>query len=83
VASQIAEDKGTPFLAPESSAPILTQRGFNWFFRTTPNDETFVQNFYQFLQDVQEEKGVKVEKLGIMTQSEKLFWRQICLAISS
>nr|QNO56906.1 hypothetical protein AAPMNBCG_00006 [Methanosarcinales archaeon ANME-1 ERB7] len=68
-ASQIAEDKGIPFLAPESSAPILTQRGFSWFFRTTPNDETFVQNFYQFLQDIQEEKGIKIEKLGIVYEN--------------
>ncbi|RZB28969.1 MAG: hypothetical protein AEth_01573 [Candidatus Argoarchaeum ethanivorans] len=68
-ASQIAEDKGTPFLTALSSAPSLTQRGFNWFFRTTPNDKTFVQNFYQFLQDVRKEKGVKVEKLGIVHEN--------------
>jgi branched-chain amino acid transport system substrate-binding protein len=68
-ASEIAEDKGIPFLIPLSSAPSLTQRGFNWCFRTTPNDNTFIHNFYEFLQDVQEEKGVKIEKLGIVHEN--------------
>nr|QNO55615.1 hypothetical protein JLLEDACL_00014 [Methanosarcinales archaeon ANME-1 ERB7] len=68
-ASQAAEDKGMPFLTATSDAPSLTQRGFNWFFRTTPNDETFVQNFYQFLQDIRGEKGIKVEKLGIVYEN--------------
>ena len=68
-ASQVAEDKGIPFLTPLSSAPSLTQRGFNWCFRTTPNDETFVQSFYEFFQDVQEKEGVKVEKLGIVHEN--------------
>nr|QNO55652.1 hypothetical protein AMFAPHJD_00027 [Methanosarcinales archaeon ANME-1 ERB7] len=68
-ASQVAEDKGIPFLTALSSAPSLTQRGFNWFFRTTPNDKTFVQNFYQFLLDIREEKDIKVEKLGIVYEN--------------
>jgi branched-chain amino acid transport system substrate-binding protein len=64
--SQVAEDKGIPFLTAMSSATSLTQRGFNWFFRTTPDDKSFIQNFYEFLQDVEKEKGIKVEKLGIV-----------------
>lgn len=68
-ASQVAEDKGIPFLTAVSSAPSLTQRGFNWFFRTTPHDEIFVQNFYEFLRDIQEEKGIRVEKLGIVHEN--------------
>jgi branched-chain amino acid transport system substrate-binding protein len=68
-ASQVAEDKGIPFLSALSSAPSLTQRGSDWFFRTTPNDKTFVQNFYQFLLDIREEKDIKVEKLGIVYEN--------------
>jgi branched-chain amino acid transport system substrate-binding protein len=68
-ASQVAEDKGIPFLTALSSAPGLTQRGFNWFFRTTLSDKTFVQNFYQFLLDIREEKDIKVEKLGIVYEN--------------
>jgi len=65
-ASQAAEDKGMPFLSPISCAPSLTERGFRWFFRSGPSDKIFVQNFYEFLQDVQEEKDIEVEKLGIV-----------------
>jgi len=35
-ASAIAERYGIPFLTPESVAANLTERGFKWFFRTTP-----------------------------------------------
>jgi len=65
-ASQAAEDKGIPFLTAMSAAPSLTERGFRWFFRSGPGDEIFVQNFYEFLQDIQEEKDIEVEKLGIV-----------------
>lgn len=68
-ASQVAEDREIPFLAALSSAPSLTQRGFNWLFRTTPNEETFVQNFYDFLQDIQEVKSIEVKKLGIVYEN--------------
>jgi len=67
--SQVAEDKGIPFLAAESAVPSLTQRGFNWFFRTTPDDKTFIRNFYDFLQDIEEKKGIKIEKLGIVHEN--------------
>jgi len=35
-ASAIAEKYGIPFLNGESVAANLTERGFKWFFRTTP-----------------------------------------------
>jgi branched-chain amino acid transport system substrate-binding protein len=61
-----ADDNGIPFLTDQATAPSLTQQGYKWFFRTTPNEETFVQNFYEFLDDVQKEKGIAVETLGIV-----------------
>jgi branched-chain amino acid transport system substrate-binding protein len=56
-ASQVAERNGVPFLNADSSSPALTQRGFKWFFRTTPHDELFVQNAFEFLRDLQKKKG--------------------------
>jgi ABC-type branched-subunit amino acid transport system substrate-binding protein len=55
-ASEVAEEEGIPFLTAASAAPSLTKRGFNWFFRTTPDEEIFVQNFYQFLTEVQKSR---------------------------
>ncbi|MBE9478080.1 MAG: ABC transporter substrate-binding protein [Chloroflexi bacterium] len=64
--SQVVESRGIPFLAAMSTAPSLTQRGLNWFFRTTPNGETFVQNFYEFLNDIKQRKDIGTVSLGIV-----------------
>lgn len=53
-ASRIAEQRGIPFVNGESSSPDLTERGYKWFFRTSPTDETFVDNMMQFLDGVKQ-----------------------------
>ncbi len=68
-ASQVAERNGVPFLNPESTSPTLTQRGFKWFFRTTPHDDTFAKNFFQFLEDLKATKGIEVESLAIVYEN--------------
>lgn len=65
-ASQVAERYGIPFLNPDSSAPSLTTRGLHWFFRTTPNDGTFAENFYQFLADLQRTQHAEVKKIAVV-----------------
>jgi len=72
--SQLAENLSLPFITAASTAPSLTQRGFNWFFRTTPNDVTFVQNFFEFLQEIQRDRGISVERLGVV--HEDSIWGQ-------
>ncbi len=67
-ASQTAERYGVPFVNGESSSPGLTQRGFKWFFRTTPHDELFVQNAFQFLKEL-EKKGHKVKRIAILAEN--------------
>ena len=37
-ASQVAERYGIPYVNGDSSSPELTERGFQWFFRTDPHD---------------------------------------------
>jgi branched-chain amino acid transport system substrate-binding protein len=68
-ASQVAERNGIPFLNPESSSPTLTQRGFKWFFRTTPHDELFVTNFFEFLRDVQQKKHISVKRIAVFSEN--------------
>ena len=48
-ASQAAERLKIPFLNETSTSPLLTTRGFKWFFRTTPTDDEFSENFFKFL----------------------------------
>ena len=71
-ASQVAERYQVPFLNPESSSASLTQRGFKWFFRTTPHDDLFVHNFFDFLKELEAKKKVKVG--AIATFNENTLW---------
>lgn len=68
-ASQTAERYGVPFLNADYSSIGLTQRGFKWFFRTTPHDELFVQNAFEFLKDLQKKKGIKVKRIAILAEN--------------
>lgn len=74
-ASEVAETEGRPFLTAASTAPSLTERGFRWFFRTTPNEDIFVQNFYLFLADVQERlPSEENETLSLAIVHEDSIW---------
>src|SRR5436853_6117383 len=47
--SAIAEKYGIPFVNGESVAANLTERGFKWFFRTTPIPTDFAKGHFEFL----------------------------------
>ena len=64
-ASQVAERRGVPFLSDVSSSPSLHTRGFKWFFRTSPHDLVFSENFFKFMKELEEKKGIKSEKVGV------------------
>lgn len=68
-ASQVAEAAGIPFLNPDSTSPILTQRGFRWFFRTTADDEIFVRNFFDFLADLKAGRGIAPQAVAIVYEN--------------
>ena len=65
-ASQVAERYGVPYLNAESSSPGLTERGFKWFFRTSPHDGHFSVAMFDFMKDLEKRRGVKIKTLGIM-----------------
>lgn len=64
-ASQVAERFQVPFVNGESTSPKLTERGFKWFFRTTPHDGEFTQLMFDFMRDLQANKGVKLSSVAI------------------
>jgi branched-chain amino acid transport system substrate-binding protein len=68
-ASQVAERNGIPFMNPESSSATLTQRGFKWFFRTTPHDDLFVTNFFEFLKDVEKKKNISIKRIALFNEN--------------
>jgi branched-chain amino acid transport system substrate-binding protein len=65
-ASQVAERYGIPYLNAESTSPGLTERGFKWFFRTTPHDGHFSQAMFEFMKDLEKRRNIKIRTLGIM-----------------
>jgi len=65
-ASQVAERYGVPFMNGESSSPTLTERGFKWFFRTSPHDGHFSQAMFDFIRDFEKKRGIKMKTVGIM-----------------
>jgi branched-chain amino acid transport system substrate-binding protein len=50
----------------ESSSPTLTERGFKWFFRTSPHDGHFSQAMFDFIRDFEKKRGIKMKTVGIM-----------------
>jgi branched-chain amino acid transport system substrate-binding protein len=72
-ASQTAERLQTPFVNPESSSPTLVTRGFKWFFRSTPDDSMFAENFFQFLDDVDKKFPGQVTKKVAILHTDDLF----------
>ncbi len=68
-ASQVAERYKIPFLNAESSSASLTQRNFKWFFRTTPHDDLFVHNFFEFFKDLEKQRKVKTGTLGLFNEN--------------
>ena len=64
--SRIAEQREIPYMNPESSSPQLTEQGYKWFFRTTPNDETFIHNMMEFLDGV---KTLPTKKIAVVYEN--------------
>ncbi|MDD5169700.1 MAG: ABC transporter substrate-binding protein [Syntrophales bacterium] len=68
-ASQAAERYGIPFVNETSTSPTLTERGFKWFFRTTPNDDLLSENFFMFLTDLKKKKIIGAVPVAIFNEN--------------
>jgi branched-chain amino acid transport system substrate-binding protein len=63
--SAIAEKYGIPFVNGESVAANLTERGFKWFFRTTPIAGDFVGVYSDFMKDMKAQ-GAKTDNVALV-----------------
>lgn len=68
-ASQVAERTGIPFVNADSSSPALTERGFQWFFRTSPHDGHFSLVMFDFLKNLEKQKKVKFRTVAILNEN--------------
>jgi branched-chain amino acid transport system substrate-binding protein len=66
--SAISEKYGIPFLNGESVAANLTERGFKWFFRTTPVAGDFAKIYLDFLKDMKA-SGQKVDNIALVHEN--------------
>jgi branched-chain amino acid transport system substrate-binding protein len=67
-ASAAAERYGIPFMAPESAATNLTERGFKWFFRASPVATDLAAAYADFLLDLKS-KGTKIDQVAIVNEN--------------
>jgi branched-chain amino acid transport system substrate-binding protein len=67
-ASQVAERMGIPYLNADSSSPALTERGFKWFFRTSPHDEHFSIVMFDFMKDLEKKRNLKFKSVAILNE---------------
>ena len=67
-ASAIAEKYGIPFVNGESVAANLTERGFKWFFRTTPVAGDFARIYLDFLKEMKA-SGQKVDNVALVHEN--------------
>jgi len=66
-ASNTAERMGIPFIIPDSTSPDLTERGFEWVFRTGPTDDTFVADTFKYLQALNE-AGANIRTVAMVAE---------------
>jgi branched-chain amino acid transport system substrate-binding protein len=78
--SAVAEQHGIPLINGTSTSPPLTQRGFKWFWRTTPHDKWFTKDLFELIKGLYDGKvrGVKAvpksELENIASACEKTEW---------
>ena len=78
--SAVCEQYGVPMINGSSTSPALTQRGFKWFWRTTPHDKWFTKDLFELLVGLTKGKvkGVKAvpkkEIKNLASACEKTEW---------
>jgi len=73
--SQVTEKYQVPLVNSNSTSPKLTQRGYKWFFRTTPHAQTFIGTILDFLKDLKEkQKDLKIETIAVVCEDTQ--WGQ-------
>ena len=63
--SQVTERYEVPYISMDNSSPTLSQRGLQWFFRTTPQDIMFTAAMFDFFKDVGAKTGHPVHSVAL------------------
>ena len=68
-ATQVAERYGIPFVVPVAVRDTITERGFKNVFRIAAKDSWWVRDQFRFLKDMQEETGVKLQRIAFVFEN--------------
>ncbi len=74
--SEVCERYKVPCLNPDSTSPALTERGYKWFFRTTPHDEMFAAQHVEFVKWLNEKFGDQIKRIAIIHEDTE--WGAKC-----
>jgi branched-chain amino acid transport system substrate-binding protein len=67
--SQVSERLGIPYISGESEATSLTERGFKYFFRTTPSSDTQTLDFFNFLRQLRGTMNARIERIAVVHEN--------------
>ncbi len=65
-----AEKYGVPILSEGTSVTLLEQ-GYEYFFRTFPGDDTFVEQSFEFLKAMNETKNAGIKTVAIVSEDSE------------
>ncbi len=74
--SEVCERYNVPCLNPDSTSPALTERGYKWFFRTTPHDGMFAAQHVEFVKWLNEKFGDQIKRIAIIHEDTE--WGAKC-----
>lgn len=66
--AQVTERNGVPFLVPDSNSPTLTEQGFKWLFRTSPSENTHINDVFNLLDELKK-KGKNISSVAIFNEN--------------
>lgn len=67
-ATNAAERLGIPFVIPDSTSTDLTERGFEWVFRTGPHDGTFVADTFKYLDEINASLNAGIKTFAMVSE---------------
>lgn len=68
--SNVCEREGIPFIGSDVIANSLTESGHQYFFRTTPKNDQFIDAYFAFLEGMKE-KGVEIKTIGLVYENSE------------
>lgn len=69
VATQIAERERVPFVCATDVDPLITSRGFNYTFRTSPLIESYARDLLEHVKELGQKAGKPARRLAILSEN--------------